>query len=266
MVRPQQALPFGKEIDKNHINYLKTNNKIHNKSLSRPLTAPVGQGNILKILRFILFIYFVSLITSCSGRPYAIKPVQEPEHIRSKRIYIVNHGWHTGLIVSGEDVNEAVPELSTRFGHPNYYEIGWGDKGFYQAQEITSGLTLQAMFWSEGAILHVVAFSQNPTEYFSGEPIISTCLSENEIASLKLYIASSFNYSPSDSIITLRSGIYGNSQFYDGVGRYYIMNTCNKWTAKALESAGLEIQPFLKLTANSVMDELEKVHHICKGK
>jgi hypothetical protein len=31
------------------------------------------------------------------------------------------------------------------------------------------------------------------------------------------------------------------------------MNTCNKWTAKGLKSAGMDISPMFKLTAGSVM-------------
>ncbi|MFY3756190.1 DUF2459 domain-containing protein, partial [Escherichia coli] len=39
-------------------------------------------------------------------------------------------------------------------------------------------------------------------------------------------------------------------------GRYGILNTCNKWTAKGLQSAGIEIEPALKLTAGSVISAM----------
>ncbi|MCV5148187.1 DUF2459 domain-containing protein, partial [Escherichia coli] len=67
-------------------------------------------------------------------------------------MYIVSHGWHTGIVVPAANVNRVLPQLDARFAQPKWYEIGWGDKGFYQAQEITSSLTLQAMFWSTGAV------------------------------------------------------------------------------------------------------------------
>ena len=51
-----------------------------------------------------------------------------------------------------------------------------------------------------------------------------------------------------------KNGLYGDSQFYKGVGDYHLMNTCNKWTAKGLESAGMDISPTFKLSAGSVMD------------
>ncbi len=46
------------------------------------------------------------------------------------------------------------------------------------------------------------------------------------------------------------------------VGRQHLTrrrsdNTCNKWTAKGLESAGVNINPSLKLTSGSVMGFLK---------
>ncbi|SUH19748.1 membrane protein [Salmonella enterica subsp. enterica] len=69
-----------------------------------------------------------------------------------------------------------------------WYEIGWGDKGFYQSQEITTALTLQAMFWSSGAVMHIVAFSGQPERYFVGSEIKSLLLHTNQRNSLMRYL------------------------------------------------------------------------------
>jgi hypothetical protein len=64
----------------------------------------------------------------------------------SKEIYVVSHGWHTGFVVPASTIESRLPQLRDRFANAPYIEFGWGDKGFYQAKEITSGLTLQAIF------------------------------------------------------------------------------------------------------------------------
>jgi uncharacterized protein (TIGR02117 family) len=207
--------------------------------------------------------FAVALLAACSGKPYVVEPKPDAVLARSDEISLVRHAWHVGLIVPGPVLNEAVPELEERFGTPNYYEVGWGEKAFYQAEEVTSGLTLQALFWSEGAALHVVALHEAPERYFAGEPIVKTCLSENELASLKQFLSASFTRSSSGYIKPVRAGLYGDSQFYDGAGRFDLLNTCNKWTAKALRSSGLDIQPGLRLTAESVMHYLEKHRRPC---
>ena len=61
-------------------------------------------------------------------------------------------------------------------------------------------------------------------------------------------------------MLALKNGIYGNSQFYKGVGDYYLMNTCNKWTAKGLKSIGMDISPIFKLTADSIMTYIKGIN------
>jgi len=102
------------------------------------------------------------VIAGCSDRPYAVAPKPERKPVYSHPVFVVSHGWHVGLILSASEVNQAVPDPLSRFGNAAFYEIGRGDKGFYQAQDITIGLTLQAMFWSKGAVLHVVAIDDIP--------------------------------------------------------------------------------------------------------
>ena len=64
----------------------------------------------------------------------------------------------------------------------------------------------------------------------------------------------SFFRNKKGGVVPLNKGIFENSQFYQGEGDYYLMNTCNKWTAKGLKSAGMDISPAFMLTAGSIMD------------
>lgn len=200
---------------------------------------------------------------ACSYKPEVVEPRKVHGTARSSLVYVVSHGWHTGLIVPAAPVNGIAPELADRFGAVRYYEIGWGDKGFYQAQEITTGLSLQAMLWSVGTILHVVAVPEDPRRQFAGSEILQTCVSDAELASLRAFLASSFARDSRGRVFERSKGIYGDSQFYDGEGRYHLLNTCNTWTAKALRSAGLEIDPGFKLTARSVMDAVRSKQRPC---
>ncbi|SFD13664.1 TIGR02117 family protein [Pragia fontium] len=205
----------------------------------------------------LLFVATVFFLTGCSSLPSVVTSLPESENTVSHQAYIVSHGWHTGIIVPAKKMNVYVPSLSDRFSDGNWYEFGWGDKGFYQAQEVTSGLTLQAMFWSSGAVMHVVSVPTNPQQFFRESDVFGIQLTDNQLNSLMRFIANSFEKDEQEKIIPLKRGIYGNSQFYAAVGRYYILNTCNKWTAKGLKSAGMDISPTFKLTSSSVMDYLK---------
>lgn len=210
--------------------------------------------------KLILISLCALICSACSGKPYVVKPYLKSNAIKDKAVYVVSHGWHTGFIIPADDMYKQMPELKKRFSTALYIEFGWGDKGFYQASEITSGLTLRAIFWPTKSVVHAVALTESPATYFSGSQLEKICLNKQEYSSLLLFIENSFYKTEANNIQSLKKGIYGDSQFYRGEGDYYLMNTCNKWTAKGLYSAGLDIFTTFKLTSDSVMGVIEDVN------
>ena len=177
----------------------------------------------------------------------------ELEKSAKNEVYVVNHGWHTGFVVHASEIQKEIPELKQRFGNAPYIEFGWGDKEFYQANEITPDITLKAIFLPTESVLHAVAVSSEADKYFKHSEVHKFCLEDLELKSLVDFISNSFYRDESGSILKLNHGIYGDSQFYKAKGNFHIFNTCNKWTAKGLESTGMKISTTFKLTAGSIM-------------
>lgn len=198
-------------------------------------------------------------LAACSTAPEAIAPVAANPCETRQSIHVVSHGWHTGLVVKAADMNAIVPALANRFRGNEYYEIGWGDAGFYQADEITSGLTLRALLASSGSALHVVGFSTPPELRFPHSTVRKVDIARSAHANLLQYIHGSFARDAGGNIVMRGRGLYGDSEFYAGTGYFHAFNTCNKWTAKALYSAGIEIDPAFKLTAHSIIRALDAV-------
>jgi len=207
---------------------------------------------------FILLI--IIILGGCSAKPYIVSYAEKFEGFGQNGVYVVSHGWHTGFVIPAPEIQGVIPELEQRFGDIPYIEFGWGDKGFYQAKETTSGLTLRAIFWPTESVVHSVAVPQKVEEYFSNSEVAKLCLSDGELSALIGFISSSFYRDKSGNLLELQKGIYGDSKFYSGVGDFYLMNTCNRWTAKGLKSIGMDISPTLKLTAGSVMNYLTKAN------
>jgi len=207
---------------------------------------------------FILLI--IIILGGCSAKPYIVSYAEKFEGFGQNGVYVVSHGWHTGFVIPAPEIQGVIPELEQRFGDIPYIEFGWGDKGFYQAKETTSGLTLRAIFWPTESVVHSVAVPQKVEEYFSNSEVAKLCLSDGELSALIGFISRSFFRDKSGNLLELQKGIYGDSQFYCGVGDFYLMNTCNRWTAKGLKSIGMDISPTLKLTAGSVMNYLTKTN------
>ena len=207
---------------------------------------------------FILLI--IIILGGCSAKPYIVSYAEKFEGFGQNGVYVVSHGWHTGFVIPAPEIQGVIPELEQRFGDTPYIEFGWGDKGFYQAKETTLGLTLRAIFWPTESVVHSVAVPQKVEEYFSNSEVAKLCLSDGELSALIGFISRSFFRDKSGNLLELQKGIYGDSQFYSGVGDFYLMNMCNRWTAKGLKSIGMDISPTLKLTAGSVMNYLTKAN------
>jgi uncharacterized protein (TIGR02117 family) len=202
------------------------------------------------------FLVLVSALSGCATYPKAVEPA-EVLQASSLTVQVASHGWHTGIILPVELVYSKIPELEDRFIGAHFLEIGWGDAGFYQANEITSGITFRAIFLPTDSVVHVVGLEIPAHRYFTGSLVKNVEINQANLDSLLSFVSNSFGRDAQGGLIELRKGIYGDSQFYAGEGSYYALNTCNKWTAKALYSAGIDISPALKLTASSVMSTLD---------
>ena len=209
-------------------------------------------------MKYISYLILLSFISACSQRPDVVNSISDDMADVYDEIYIVNHGWHTGLIIPAKLIHSQIPELKKRFKSARFIEFGWGDKGFYQSKEITTGLVVKALFWPSRSVIHAVAIPVKAVKYFSNSHVEKICLNGNEYSKIIQFIKNSFYKNNNGQIIKLEKGIYGDSQFYKGIGDYYLMNTCNKWTAKGLKSAGMDISTFFKLSASSVMDAVVK--------
>jgi len=102
--------------------------------------------NLLSTLLFCL----LWLCSACAG------PVHPPPILvqgeASISIYVVNHGWHTGLIVRRADIPLGLVPETGDFPAADYR----GDWYYYQSGAPGLWLTLKAALWPTASVLHVV--------------------------------------------------------------------------------------------------------------
>ncbi|XGA69987.1 DUF2459 domain-containing protein [Chitinibacter sp. SCUT-21] len=160
-------------------------------------------------------------------------------------------------------LQQQFPALKSRFPNTPNFEIGWGDKGFYQASDITAGIVLKAVFGLSGSIMHIFAVPNTPRAYFPENQMKQLCLSNTQLEQLNSAIIDSMALSASHDVQALGKGLYGDSEFFAAQGAYHVLNTCNTWTAQRLKRAGFAIQPRFKLSASSVMDAIADLPEHC---
>jgi uncharacterized protein (TIGR02117 family) len=217
---------------------------------------------------WVLLITALTLLAGCSDAPQAIAFSPIANEARPHRLFAVSHGWHVGLVLPAAPLAARLPALKERFANASHFEIGWGDKGFYQSEEITASLILQAMFSSTGAVMHVVSLppsADTPFDTFSSSEVVEFCASERELASLNAFVEKSFLKSGAGQLISTKPGIYGNSQFYEATGKFHMLNTCNKWVAKGLVSMGVGVDHTFALTAGNLLGQLKSSGRVVRS-
>lgn len=174
-------------------------------------------------------------------------------HDEERTLYVVSHGWHTGIVLARTSLGAELGFIEHHLGASAYYEIGFGDKAYYQAERETFWITMKAALWPTPSTLHVVAVPTEPALYFPTSEVIALRVSERGERRLVATIAQAFATDAQGRREPTHPGLYGNSLFYDGVESFHLANLCNAWTARLLATAGVPTTTFLTLTAGSVM-------------
>ncbi|MCU0781596.1 MAG: DUF2459 domain-containing protein [Akkermansiaceae bacterium] len=192
------------------------------------------------------------LVTGCAT-PVRQQPPAGSGGDKTEPFLLVRYGWHTGVVVEAAGLNRRLPELAQRFPRARHYEIGWGDAGFYQSAEVDSGLALRAMFHSRASVVHVVGFGDDLAAHLGRVEVRELAANRENHRRFLDYLESSFARGADGRVVAGASGLFGDSQFYEGAGRYHVCHTCNSWTAGALRSAGVDIGSGPKLTAGALL-------------
>ena len=148
-------------------------------------TAPIMPTSTLRVallhqlameLRFrmvllsLSFLLAALLLAACMS-PQAVSE-SPPENGPTSAVYLVAHGWHTGIVVRRADIPPGLWPESRDFGFAEYIEVGWGDRDFYQKRDPGVWTTLRAAFLPTSSVLHVVGFPGPVERYFPASEVV----------------------------------------------------------------------------------------------
>ena len=161
-------------------------------------------------------------------------------------IFAETNGVHVSLIVpisaAGEDLSDLIrPEqISNRDLYGTHAMIGWGHGRVYRNAEtwgqVQSGDIASAIFGSDFTTLHVYHLV-DPQALPHRKRIRITLKQYRRIIG---QIRARFRLNGNGQSIAYPA--YGaDNLFYDSVGHYSAVNTCNNWTGNVLRNAGVRI-------------------------
>lgn len=203
-------------------------------------------------MRRILFIAIILFPTGCLGPVAELYP--EDEDLRPIPVYILSHGWHVGIAIEAEYINDKIPGHE-EIPQTRYLKFGWGDNRYYPHSDPGFGLLLRAALLPTGSVIHVVGFDIPVESYFAGSEVILVKISEAGMEKLTGFIADRFYRDDEGQIEYAADGLYTNSSFFRANGWYFFPKTSNTWTARALRQAGCPISPFYAVTSGNVISQ-----------
>lgn len=200
-----------------------------------------------------LLVLLAMLLAACGAAP-TIVPA---EGAADRFVYVVSHGWHTGIVVATTDIRPGAWPVVEELLQARYIEVGWGDRVYYMDPDAGLGTASRAALIGGPSVLHLVGLDQSPHKAFPASEVVRLPVSAAGLERLVAHVADSFALDSVGASIDLGRSLYGAGRFYASRERFHLLKTCNLWTARALQAAGLPIAS--ALTAEGVIDSARLV-------
>jgi len=189
-----------------------------------------------------LFLTSVLVLVACAGCSTTPVRTWPADRESARTVLLVNHGWHTGIVVRAEDIPEGVWPESAYYPNAQYLEVGVGNREFYPAPERSIWLALRAALVPSAAVIHVVALSDHPARTLSFTALVALDLAEPDFRRLIEFIAATHERAGAERAEPMGPGLYHGGHFYPAHGSFHLFNNCNTWVVNALRAAGLPMR------------------------
>jgi len=194
----------------------------------------------------ILILFLCTYLTiALIGASFPINTDYNPENGEID-IFVISNGTHTDVSLPVETTlinwTEFIDTKTFRGirQSPEFISIGWGDKGFFlESPKIKPLTVLNAAFLPSSTAMHVTYFKEQPVD---GQVIkVKKCrITKEKYKELIGFIKQSFVINPDMTPQLIPNvGYKSTDNFYEAQGSYYLLETCNTWTNKALAIAGV---------------------------
>ncbi len=181
------------------------------------------------IVLYLLLAVVLSLI------PTQAEPLNGP---KSQELYVSSNGVHTDFILPVQVIPERMRKQLGYLADYPYVAFGWGDKGFYldtpSWAELRASTAIRAMLLPSPTAVHVTGHRAVGAEWGR------LPLSQSQVDVLNVYLAETFKRDGSGQIVHIDSPGYGeDDEFYEAVGSYNALYTCNNWVNAGMKRMGV---------------------------
>ncbi|MFW5821595.1 MAG: DUF2459 domain-containing protein [Bacteroidota bacterium] len=181
---------------------------------------------------------------------------QEPEKFE---VFVVQEGWHTGIIFQTEDVDTALwPEI-VHYKDKKFVDVGWGDEKFYQVPGYPVFTAARAVLLPTQSVLRVFPYSTPVlSAYFEDSRILKIRVTRRELDNLSRFVAESY-YRDEKGNARLSQLYENNNHYFLATRNYHLFRTCNTWVALGFKESGFEVRSFFVLYGKQLFRQLRDI-------
>jgi hypothetical protein len=193
------------------------------------------------------------LLAGCSSAKTCYETAAPAETLHS--IYVVRRAWHTGIIIRAADW--PTPSFLTEdFPKADYFEFGWGDAAYYQAEEETLWLGLRAALWPTSSVIHVIGLTDPLSKNARADDVVEVRVSHSGL--LQLVAALNAEFAAHTPVGRELEAAPKPNLFYSSHRSFFFPRMCNWWTAKRLQDANCPVTAWSVVTAAQVLQQVDR--------
>ena len=201
--------------------------------------------------RSALLACLVLLVAACTTGRASPQAGTAADH----RLYVTSNDWHTRIVVATADLPAGLLPERDDLARAGWLAIGWGDHAYYPMRDPPRRLALEAALLPSASVVHLIPMTARPSP-FAGFEVLEIAVSGPGLHAMLEAIDDEIDRQGAPRAPVAAPGLYPESLFYPATGTFHIFNTCNRWVARQLQTAGLPIRAALVITAEDLMRQL----------
>jgi uncharacterized protein (TIGR02117 family) len=174
-------------------------------------------------------------------------------------LHLYSNGYHSD-IGAPASIFPADHPLRRLYPEAENFLIGWGDRAFYRTDGTDILLGLDALIPPSPSVLHIAYDAAPASAYLGPNDDSAVAVSREGAARFVAYVDRYLVLDrEGNAVISSEGKVLGHSSFLRSRGSFHLLNVCNQWMARALRTAGVDVNHRAAWLAGPLIRQVRKV-------